>query len=215
MPDRPSEPLTPGVPTSVTCPSCGVEVAVGYPRCPRCHATVPQAAGAARPSVREAMLAGGTSVEPAGGGSLRMPLVLIGLAGLAILLLVIWLATRKDEPAAAPASDEVEAVEDDDEAELEEGEAPGGAPAVERRPAPAADDRMPAAIRELDEALRAAQLWSNVRREDDVVVVESALCEDATMWPTIAPLAAQLGDAGATAVRCQAPHGGVVFERQL
>jgi hypothetical protein len=214
MPDG-REPLTPSLPTTVTCPSCGVDVAVGYPRCPRCHAAVPQAPRARRQTFRESNVAGGTSLEPPIGAGGRGGLLLLVLGGVAALLLVIYLATRGgDEPKAA-AQDEVEEEEtDEEEDEAEQGGAPDEGEAVEEEEGEA-EDLMPSALRDLDEALRAAQMWSKVTREDDVVVVESSLCEDGGMWSAIAPLAAQLRDAGASAVRCRAQHGAVVFERKL
>jgi hypothetical protein len=211
MPDRPPEPLTPAVPTTVTCPKCGVDVAVGYPRCPRCHAAVPQGARARRATPLE--LGGGTSVEVARGPS-RAGLILLALAGVVLIVVIVLFATGGGGSRKAAAPEEAveeEAVEDEtgdepaDEADTEEEAA---------RPEPAADP-MPAALRDLDRALRAAQLWSNVRREGTVVVVESALCEDTGMWPAIAALAGDLRDAGASAVRCQGRHGGVIFERAL
>lgn len=212
----PDEPLNPGVTTSVPCPSCGVDVSVGYPRCPRCHAAVPQAPRAKRQTFREANIAGGTSVEPVTGPGGGNGLLLVGLAAAVALLLVIWLATRGDDTkkAAEPAAGVVEDEGDEDEGGGQDDEDDDTTPDEARPDRPAADD-LPAAIRDLDEALRAAQMWSKVTRAGDVVVVESSLCEDSAMWSAIAPLASQLRDAGATAVRCQAQHGGVVFERDL
>lgn len=205
-------PLTPSMPTTVTCPSCGVDVQVGYPRCPRCHAAVPQAPRAKRQTFREASVAGGTTLEPAPGG--RGGLLLLALAGLAAILLFIWLGTRDtaSKKPTEPAAGVVEDEEDEEAVDEEVDDDEGATSADDDRPAA---DQMTAAIRDLDEALRAAQMWSKVAREGDAVVVESALCEDKGMWAAIAPLAVQLRDAGASAVRCRAQHGAVVFERDL
>ena len=213
MPDRPQEPLTPQVPTSVTCPGCGVDVAVGYPRCPRCHASVPQPGRPRRQTFREMNLAGGTSVEPEDTG--RGGFLVIALAGFAAILLVVWLATRDGDDDARPATADDDLADDEPVDDVEPGQPVADDTPDLSREEPDEEDLMPAALADLDEALRAAQMWSKVRRSGDVVVVESSLCEDGDMWSAIAPLAAQLRDAGATAVRCQAPHGGVVFERAL
>jgi hypothetical protein len=209
-----SGPLTPSMPTTVTCPSCGVDVQVGYPRCPRCHAAVPQAPRAKRQTFRESNVAGGTSLEPPAAPGGRTGLLILALAGVAAILLFIWLGTRDtpDRKPTEPAAGVVEDEEDDEEDEEEVDDDEGAAPDDDDRPAA---DQMPAALRDLDEALRAAQMWSKVTREGDVVVVESALCEDKGMWAAIAPLAVQLRDAGASAVRCRAQHGAVVFEHDL
>jgi hypothetical protein len=70
-------------------------------------------------------------------------------------------------------------------------------------------------VRSLDGTLREAQLWSKVSVEDDTIVIESALCEDPGVWAAIMAEAVSLRDAGITTARCQAQHGGVVFDRKL
>lgn len=212
----PDAPLTPAVPTHVTCPSCGVAVQVGYPRCPRCHAKVAQPASPARtkrPTFREELLAGGTSVADDEGG--RLWWVVGGLGGI-VVVLAVWLLARGDErPAGAGALDAgTEDVTDDEPDEADDDPAPE-APSPPTGAAPADDDGLADALRALDDALRTARLWSKVTRADDVVVIESSLCDDDEMAPAIDELAADLAAAGAAAVRCVAPHGAVAWERRL
>lgn len=211
--DAPREPI---VPRTVTCPSCGVAVQVGYPRCPRCQSPVPAPPRAKRATARDT-LAGGTTVAP------EAPRRIGWLVAAGIVLVAgsvgVWLASRSDRPAAG-ATEPDEAEEEEDEGEDEVAE-PGGEP----EPAGRRDDPTPTpagrgaaaagAVRQLEAALRDDRLWARVSHDAEVVVIESSLCDDPGMWPAIMAEAATLRAVGLAAVRCTAPHGGVVFERGL
>lgn len=205
------------VPATITCPGCGVLVAVGYPKCPRCHAPVPQSSRSKRVTFREEMIAGGTSLEPPVDATRLWPW-LLALA-LVVGSVVAWLATRSgDSREAAPTDSEVLTEDEDDDSELaEDGEDDGDMAARRGAPEPAdptAVDLGPA-IRALDGALRSARLWSKVTVDDDVVVIESAQCGDDGIGSVIGDHAADLKAAGARTLRCREPHGAVVFERGL
>lgn len=205
------EPLTPTVPTSVTCPNCGVAVAVGYPRCPRCHAAVPQGGRATLQTFRGKGLAGGTSVAPHGGSVVRFAAI---AAGAVIAIAVgLWLVTRDgDQPAATGPDDDTEAVEEEEGAGDDEVVADDEAPATVRE---GASEARRDAIRALEETLRGEQLWSKVRGDGDTVTIESSLCDDPAMSPAIGASVSELRAAGVAIVECIAPHGAVVFSRSL
>ena len=206
------------VPNTITCPGCGVALAVGYPKCPRCHASVPQGPRSKRQTVREEMIAGGTSLEPPAAAPRSWPWLLA--AALVIGGLVVWVASRRDQRARAAPTDS-NAVTDDNErddetaasaAEDDEDVAAATGQAAAAAPGPA--DLGPA-IRELDGALRGERLWAKVTADGDVVVIESALCGDSAIALVVDELGAGLRAAGARSVRCQEPHGAVVFDRGL
>jgi hypothetical protein len=208
----------PGVVTSVPCPACGVAVAVGYPRCPKCHAPVPQPRRARRQTAREG-LAGGTSVEPerAGlGGWLVIAAVVVAAIGL-----VVYVATRDDDRAAPAARDDEGVAPGDDDGDgagAVDDEAPteGGEGDDEPfRPRTPAGQPLRDAVRALDADLRAERVWSKVVTEGDVVIVESAMCADAAMPPVLNAHLADLAAGGAVTLRCQEPHGAVVFATDL
>lgn len=203
------DPLTPTVPTSVTCAACGVSVPVGYPRCPRCHAPVPQGGRATRQVLRPE--GGGTSLAPERGGS-GILWALIGTAVVIGIAVGLWLLTRDDEP--APAAVVEEEAEDLDAAEEVEEEVAGD-DALPPTAGQAAGERRREAIRALEETLRTEQLWSNVRSDGDTVTIESSLCDDPAMSPAIGAAVSDLRAAGVSVVECIAPHGGVVFSRTL
>jgi hypothetical protein len=173
-----------------------------------------------RPTFREENLAGGTTMEQPEEGSragwvLAAVLLVLG-AGLAI-----FFATRDREKPPPAETVESEAEEsDDDEAPVEEPEpgeaepAPGVAP---RQPEPGGADRpsSAAAIAELDEALRVQRLWAKVRKEGDVLVIESSLCSDPGMRATVSDEAGVLRASGFATVRCQEPNGKVDFENAI
>ncbi len=216
--DAPASPT--GVVTSVQCPACGVAVAVGYPRCPKCRAPVPQPARRGRrQTAREDLLTGGTSVEPepASAGSW----LVIGAVVVGALALVVYAATRDDErarPAARDGEGGAPAADDDEAAAAGADDAPGeAAGGGGARPQPGAPpgEALRDVIRALDAELRTDRVWSKVTLEGDVVVVESAMCADPAMPPVLNAHLADLAAGGAATLRCQEPHGAVVFETDL
>jgi len=205
--------------TSVPCPACGVPVAVGYPRCPKCKAAVPMSARARRGSVREQLLSGGTSVEPepSSVGKPWLPWVLVALVVVAIGAFLALRSGGDDDAAVAPGAkvEDEEAAEGDDDADEATTDddvvtAPRGsaAPVVE----PAADP-MPDAVVSLDEALRGQRLWAKVTNRGTTLLIESSLCPQ--IEGQIDALAGVARGLGARAVECHAEHGQLMFERPL
>jgi hypothetical protein len=215
VPDTNPPPLAPAVATTVTCPSCGVAVAVGYPKCPRCHSAVPQAPRTKRQTLREEMLAGGTSVEPPEMPATSSPLLPLAIGVVALGAVVAGFVLLRKEPTTKPAIEPAGEVEGDDtEAQDDEPGAPDepGA-AIEAGAAPVADVQLDDAVDSLSEELRVQRLWATVRADGSVIEIQSSLCDDKAM--TAAVDGAGLAGTGATAVRCVAAHGGVVWERGL
>ena len=210
MADAPDE--VPSAPT-VPCPACGVPVALGYPRCPKCHAAVPQGPRAHRGSVREELLAGGTSLETEGGGTPWLPwviaaVVIVGIGG----FLAFRAGGSKSTGTSAKVEDTNEDVDDTDEDEDDEEEevAPrSGGPQPVAKP----KDTMPAAVKLLDDTLRGERLWAKVRRDDSSLEIESKLC--AAIESEIAGVAADLRALGATSVSCISVNGELRFETSL
>lgn len=207
--------------TSVPCPSCGVPVAVGYPRCPKCKAAVPMGARARRGSVREQLLAGGTSAEPEvlSSGSSWLPWVLIALV---IVAIGGFLAFRGAGSKAAPDDTSAKVIDDDaDDDEPAEDDDPGEVDDDDRPPRAGsasgptkAGDPMKEAAAALDEALRGERLWAKVTHDASTTLfVESSLC--AQIEPQLADLAAPARTWGARKVECRAAHGQLMFEQDL
>lgn len=205
------------VPHMVPCPACGVPVAIGYPRCPKCHAAVPSVSAAPRArrgSVREQLLGGGTSVEPATVGTGGVPWLPWVIAAVVLIAIGGFLAFRGGDSKPAPAAnvedteEEDEDVDDtDDTADDEVTAAPRTAPGVEP------EDTIPQAVQLLDDHLRGERLWAKVVREDTVLAIESKLCSQ--IDGEIGAVAADLKSLGATAVSCTSVNGELMFERGL
>jgi hypothetical protein len=58
-------------------------------------------------------------------------------------------------------------------------------------------------------------LWASVTADGSVVVIQSSFCEDAGLTSIVDGHSRDLRDARFTAIRCRAPHGETVFEREL
>ena len=208
-----------GLQTTVPCPSCGVAVQVGYPKCPKCQTVMPSRR-TKRQTFRDENLAGGTSVAPedtggSGGWILALVLLLVG-GGVAV-----YFATRggakKEEPAAEDQADDDED-EDDTTPAQNEGEEETATPGQPARPVkPGATPAQPvkAAVMAVDDALRAERLWAKVSAERTVLVIESSLCGDPGVKSVISGEADVLRTAGFVSVRCQSPNGQVDFESGL
>lgn len=187
------------------CPACGITVATGYPRCPKCHAAMPSVATRAR-SADRGVHAGGTSV---GGGAdptnWLVPIVgLVVVSGIAIFVLM-----RSDKPAAeAPVPNKVT----------------DSRPATEvvEEPVFVADEAVGEAV--VDDSLRhstavtvasaldGARLWAKVAVDGDVLVISSAYCENPGTKQVIAANQAAIMAAEFAKVRCLERHGALVFE---
>lgn len=199
-------------PISRTCPQCGVALPVGYVKCPRCHSELSSPIQISR--ARQRTDGGGTAI----GASSNRTAIMIG-AGVALGVLVIWLVVR--DPAsstAAPVTADAAgpAVAEEpvaDEPVADEPIAPSGRPAP-----PPPDDNRPnptAALSQLSRDLRVEKLWAAVGQDGDTIVIDSSFCEDTALGGILDSHAGELRAARFAAVRCRAPHGGVVFERGL
>lgn len=202
------------VPHMVPCPACGVPVAIGYPRCPKCHAAVPQGPRARRGSVREQLLGGGTSVEPATAGTGGLPWLPWVLAALVLIAIGGFLAFRGGDSKPAPAASVEDTEEDDaDVDDTDDTDDDEIAAAPRTAPGEEPEDTMPQAVQLLDDHLRGERLWAKVVRDDTVLAIESKLC--AQIEGEIGAVAADLKGLGATAVSCTSVNGELMFERGL
>ena len=120
---------------SIRCPACGVAVALGYARCPKCHAPMPAAGPRGK---RDTQQGGGTSAAAAAPRS--VPWLVIGVLVLAIGGVVAWAMTRRDAGARSANPDEAAAPLDEPGGEVEDIAPPPPPEApVRRDPAGAAD----------------------------------------------------------------------------
>jgi hypothetical protein len=74
------------------------------------------------------------------------------------------------------------------------------------------------ALAALDDALRAARVWSGVDAnpaDPTSVRIESAQCEDPALAAAVDAQAEALAAAGFARVQCYSRHGARVFEREL
>lgn len=196
--------------SGLICQKCGVTVAPGYPKCPKCHGAMPTVASPL--ARRGAVAAGGTSAVP-GSGGFWIALLIIAIVGA-----VIFFVIRRDEgdtnlegpPTVARdagGEDDVDAAVDDlvDDVALDDGDA--GEPIT---PDEALDG--------LEQALSEGRLYSGVEASADdetVVRIESAHCEDAALRAAVDEAAEDLASAGFSRVRCYSRHGTRLFEIDL
>ncbi len=200
--------------TGSQCPSCGIMVAAGYPKCPKCHANMPKAAPSKPSYTRGAPASGGTALEPSS--------AMAWIAGVAALLLVgggtIYFLARGDGAknrlgtSAAPAPPRAAAAEPRARSRAllptstDASVAGGGEPLADRRAA---------ATTALRDQLSAGRLWSdveNVADDTSAVVLRTAYCADPKLRAVVDKLAPQLRAAKLTTLRCEARHGALVFE---
>jgi hypothetical protein len=204
------------------CARCGLTVAAGYARCPRCQADLP-VARARPPTGPPPRGAGGTVVEPLLD---RRRVGILAGGGIALAVIVLWLVFRGDDAPAKPGAgtdDPVAAAGDDDPGPA--GPGPGGGddsadvgpspPPVPVGPTPPAGGSRNGAVGGLSRALREARLWATVSGDGDGVLIESSFCDDTGLASIVDGATAELRQVGFTSVRCRAPHGGVVFDRAL
>ncbi len=195
--------------TSQPCPSCGVNVLIGYTKCPKCHVAMPGAAA----RVKRASMAGGTTSErieviaaAGSGGRVFGVIVLVLGAGLAVWATQCRGKSRSAAPLAAPVetgprvgSASVEPVATD----------PGATPTNPTRtdPAYAADA--------LESELAGERLYATIDVEGDLLHVRSAFCAEVRLGEIVARYAGELRSGGVIRVRCSETHGAQVFERAL
>lgn len=208
------EPSTDGdnrAPGSINCPACGVAVAPGYPKCPKCHARLPHVPS---PLHRVGSVTpGGTS---AAGGGASAGLWAVAGAIVCIAVAVVFIVMRGggagEVAADAGAGAEQEtAAEQDTVAEQQTGFA-----------AESFDDQGDgidtAVLEQLNSKLAELRLWSSVEpdaADQTVVRIVSSHCEDAGLRSAVLGLSAELKDAGFVGVQCVTQHGALSFQREL
>jgi len=191
------------------CAGCGVAVASGYIKCPRCHTELPL------PRARRPLTEGGGTAMSGGGNRTVM---LIGAAALALVVVVVWVfASGGSSAAVVP-----DAAVDDDVGDPEPDQV---RPTPDREPPP--PDRQPvdptpptpsvgrAELRDLGLALRGERLWATVTASGTTVEIGSSFCDDTGLVAIVDAHDSALRAARFTSVRCRAPHGGIVFEHGL
>lgn len=191
----------------VTCPACGLVVAAGYPRCPRCRALLPGMTAPPAAVAASRGAAGGTAIADR-----RRPVLLIVASVIAVVVavvaVIILMSDDGDERAGAPVP------------APSPGLAPAPAQGAEPAPAgePAADQGVAVAApsaASLGAELDQRRLWATVAVDGQAAVVHSAYCTDAGMEQAIQAAGADLRAAGLTSVRCHERHGPLVFERPV
>jgi hypothetical protein len=198
------------------CPSCGIAVAAGYLRCPKCHTEMP---GGTAPSFDGSAerVAGGTSVTT--GDSSRIWIAAaIGLMAVAVVVFLV--ARGGDDKAAAPADSGGQAAPAPSPKRSAQRPAPTPSPVT----APETDDevvvppaqRVAGVANMLRDRLDGARLWSTVDLEGtDGLSIHSGYCSDEQMPGLIDALADDLRGAGLVRVTCYERHGAKVFAREL
>ncbi len=194
------------------CPGCGITVAAGYPRCPKCQAAMPQARSMLAPAADRGVHAGGTSV---GGGDSPTSWLLPIIGLVVVVVIAVFTLTRGgDEPAAeAPVPTKVSSPR-----EVPELAAPQPVVVDEvERAADGADALRSDAVDAVARGLDRARLWSNVAGDGDALVISSAYCEseNETMKQVVAANQAVIAAAGFAVVRCLERHGALVFEDRV
>lgn len=194
-----------------TCPACGLAVATGYLKCPKCHAALPNAPTHGG-DARAKQVQGGTSVQSGGNGWVYA----VGGAAVVAAVLVFVLSRGGDDgqtrvvgAKAAPA--------DVDQAPPITAAAPdpaGPAVAAGGAPTPRVDERVNAA-RLLMSRLESARMWSTVEVTGDGLAIKSAYCDEPEVAATLDAVAADLVEAGVATVTCYERHGPKVFDRAL
>ncbi len=188
---------------SIRCPACGVAVALGYARCPKCHAPMPAHGLRGK---RDTQQGGGTSAAAA--AATGAPWIVIGVVAIALGGAAAYALTRGDAAPRAAAPDEAAAPV----------EAPGGevvdvapppppqAP-VRRDPAGAAD--------RLERALAGQRLYGKAALRGEVLELRSSFCGEPGLVAVVDAARGDLAGEGLTAVTCLEPHGAEVFSRPL
>ncbi len=196
--------------SGLICQNCGVTVAPGYPKCPKCHGAMPHVTS---PLARHGTAtAGGTSAVPGSGG------FWIALLTIAIVGAVIFFMMRGDEGESNPerssavardagGEDEMDATVEGvvEDVSLDDGDA--GAPLTPDE-----------ALGSLEQALADQRLYSGVEANADdetAVRIESAHCEDAGLRAAVEATADDLVSAGFVRVQCYSRHGTRLFETDL
>jgi|GEM_PF-5604180 len=205
--------------SGVICSKCGVTVAPGYPKCPKCGAGLPvPPSPLSRISTARPEPVGGTTVA----GDRNQTWMLGALAVVVILGGVAYMATTDEDrsPPLATARGALVAADATEPGPVEPAEVVETAePAAEDVPLEAQEalGGDPDILIELRAQLQVAKLWSTVFVDPDdgeVIVVESDQCDDAEMGALVDRMRGILDEAGFAKVTCSSKFGATVFEKQ-
>ncbi len=194
------------------CPKCGISVAPGYPRCPKCHAAMPDAPKMGS-SASAQRVQGGTSTAAETPRSWPWIAAAAGLAVLGVVGIFVLRSSEKKKPAPPPVASPAQAPV---AANVSAANEP-----TEVAPDPSAPDEPSLVQKRLEaqtslrEALDTRRLWATVDNDGDDLSIHSAYCNDAAMAEAIDELEKQLGAAGIVHVACYERHGPLVFERAI
>jgi len=204
---------TPG--SGIICPHCGVTVAPGYPKCPKCHAGLPHVPS---PLHRTGtMVSGGTTAATGGGSGVWWVAVVIVLIAGAVAVFAMRGRGGKESAATAEIDGGTAVVEDEVPVDDEGGaqDEGGGEVAAVMDAGQGGDADM---LEELNAQLAEARVWSSVDEDADdssIVRVVSAHCDDDNLRGAIGDFAARLKAAGYAKVQCYSQHGTLDYERTL
>lgn len=184
--------------SGAVCPSCGVAVVPGYVRCPKCQQPLPR--------LRARGVEGGTAVA----APRRSPLLaIIGVALVAIALVVYFGLRSSSKPAAKPSTAATVDEPPPEPADIPDEPQTATAPEEPARPDPQH------LANNLRRTLERQRLWSQVTIVGDHVDVQSSSCGDPAMAPVLDAAAPSFKAAGLTRLRCLEQSGRVVTERGL
>ncbi|MBL8620843.1 MAG: hypothetical protein JNK64_06050 [Myxococcales bacterium] len=190
--------------SSVPCPSCGVAVTAGYPRCPRCHAPMP-GVGAAR-GRRDTNQGGGTTVKerPSRWSAAALAVALVAVvAGVVALVLTRGAAHHTvAEPTVTPVAPPPLSART-----LDEPEAPSPDVAPVRDPWPVLD--------RLERAAASERLYLKATARGASVELRSSFCGEARVEALVDAALPALREQGIARVTCVELHGAAVFARTL
>jgi|JI10StandDraft_1071094.scaffolds.fasta_scaffold02193_12 hypothetical protein len=188
---------------SIRCPACGVAVALGYARCPKCHAPMPAAGPRGK---RDTQQGGGTSAATAAPSV--APWLVIGVLVLAGGGVVAWAMTRRDAGPRSATPDEAAAPVEEAGGELLDVAPPPPPEAPVRRDPAGAADR-------LERALAGQRLYGKAALRGEVLELRSSFCGEPGLVAVVDAARGDLAGEGLTAVTCLEPHGAEVFSRRL
>ncbi len=196
--------------TGIICAKCGVQVAPGYPKCPKCHAAMPNVVS---PLAKTTGGGGGTSAAGDEGGNTALWFA-VGAVVLLAGAVVIWQARGGGSSTSGAAAPDLP-----DGGELVVYE-DGGEDVVAFIDAGPQSDAAAydIALDELDAVLSQRRLWSTVDVEvdaDEVVRIDTNMCGEDGLLAAIDETADKLKATGFTSVRCYSKHGRLVFEKPL
>jgi hypothetical protein len=181
----------------VTCPGCGVTVAIGYPACPKCKAALP----------KKAVLPGKDAQKGGTSAATQRPLGMVVVAVMTAILLALFFGRGSDDK---PADTGVAAKPGASTAENPQKTAQPPAPGIARTAAQKL-------VITLEQRLRAVGLLAWVDQEPGdpkVVLIRLDSCKDGRLRPTLDGLSTALG-AEFASWRCVERFGRATLEEVL